>query len=378
MSDGIFLTHNNGQLVRMEESAYATELLLQDLLSKYPDLLAGEQMDRSEPRRWLLIKQEMGVPDDEATGDRWSLDHLFLDQDGIPTMIEVKRSTDTRIRREVVGQMLDYAANAVVYWPVESLRARFESACEAAKVTPEDRAAAAFGAAVELEELWSKVKTNLQAGKVRMVFVADEIPKELRRIIEFLNEQMDPAEVVGVEIKQFAGEGLKTLVPRIIGVTEESRSRKGPRAEGRTWDATSFFKYMEEHCLPEDVATGRKLYHWFESKGYRIWWGKGASLPGFVPVLDLADQKHQICEVWGNGSYEVMFQWYAYKPQFAEEAKRVELLKKFNRIPGVNLPANSITRRPSIPLSAFREAANFELLIEILEWMEAEIRAGVR
>ena len=28
-----------------------------------------------------------------------------------PTLVEVKRSSDTRIRREVVGQMLDYAAN---------------------------------------------------------------------------------------------------------------------------------------------------------------------------------------------------------------------------------------------------------------------------
>lgn len=38
--------------------------------------------------------------------------------------MEVKRSTDTRIRREVVGQMLDYAANGVRYWPAEELRVR--------------------------------------------------------------------------------------------------------------------------------------------------------------------------------------------------------------------------------------------------------------
>jgi len=55
----------------------------------------------------------MGVPSIDGGGDRWSADHLFLDQDAIPTFVEVKRSTDTRIRREVVGQMLDYAANAI-------------------------------------------------------------------------------------------------------------------------------------------------------------------------------------------------------------------------------------------------------------------------
>jgi hypothetical protein len=34
-----------------------------------------------------------------------------FDQNAVPTLVEVKRSSDTRIRREVVGQMLDYAAN---------------------------------------------------------------------------------------------------------------------------------------------------------------------------------------------------------------------------------------------------------------------------
>jgi hypothetical protein len=41
--------------------------------------------------------------------------------------VEVKRSTDTRLRREVVGQMLDYAANAVVYSPVEHLIEHFRA-----------------------------------------------------------------------------------------------------------------------------------------------------------------------------------------------------------------------------------------------------------
>jgi hypothetical protein len=70
-----------------------------------------------------LVSREVAVPSEEDGHDRWSLDHLFLDNEAVPTLVEVKRRRDTRIRREVVGQMLDYAANAVVYWPVERLRA---------------------------------------------------------------------------------------------------------------------------------------------------------------------------------------------------------------------------------------------------------------
>ena len=76
------------------------------------------------------------------------------------------------------------------------------------------------------EEFFEKVKTNLQAGKIRLVFVADVIPTELRTIVEFLNTQMDPAEVYAVEVKQYIGEGLKTLVPRLVGQTAEAQRRE--------------------------------------------------------------------------------------------------------------------------------------------------------
>ena len=55
--------------------------------------------------------------------------------------------------------------------------------------------------------------------EIRLVFVAGMIPPELRRIVEFLNEQMDSAEVIALEVGQFVGQGLQTLVPRLIGLS---------------------------------------------------------------------------------------------------------------------------------------------------------------
>src|SRR5215217_2768031 len=223
MSGGIYLIRDDEQLVEMFEREYGSEDFLQGLLARYPNLLAGDQMNNDEPRRWLLISREMGLPGDEGGGDRWSVDHLFLDQDAIPTIVEVKRSTDTRVRREVVGQMLDYAANAVLYWPVETLRAQFEAGREE---PGQEIADLLESSEVDPGEFWQKVKTNLQAGRVRLVFVADEVPSDLRRVVEFLNQQMDPAEVLAVEIKQYAGQGMKTLVPRVIGQTVEAQQKK--------------------------------------------------------------------------------------------------------------------------------------------------------
>jgi hypothetical protein len=65
----------------------------------------------------------------EEGSDYFSRDHLFIDHDGIPMLVEVKRSTDTRGRREIVGQLLEYAANACAYWNVGRLRDIFEERC---------------------------------------------------------------------------------------------------------------------------------------------------------------------------------------------------------------------------------------------------------
>jgi hypothetical protein len=100
MVGGVFLIQNDDSLLEMEEKPYDSESLLQELLAKYPNLLAGSQIDENDPRRWLLIGREATLTSEEGGSDRWSVDHLFLDQDAIPTLVEVKKSSNTDIRRK--------------------------------------------------------------------------------------------------------------------------------------------------------------------------------------------------------------------------------------------------------------------------------------
>ena len=132
MGGGIYLIHDEDRLVEMTEQAYDSEDQLQELLEKYPNLLAGDQIDRATPRRWLLISREIIMPAEEDGGGQWLVEHLFIDQDAIPTFVEVKRSNYTEVRREILGRMLDYAANALVYWPVDSIITQFEANCREA------------------------------------------------------------------------------------------------------------------------------------------------------------------------------------------------------------------------------------------------------
>ena len=272
MTGGIYLLQPNEELVKMEEKEYDSESLLQTLLAKYHDLLGGDQMNSEEPRRFVLIKRELGIPSGETGGDRFSLDHLFLDQDGIPTLVEVKRSSDTRLRREVVGQMLDYAANIVAHWPVNSVVSLFEQRCIAEGVEPREKLEEDLGDSIDYDEFWERVRTNFLAKKLRLLFVADRIPAELRRVVEFLNETMDPVEVLAVEIRQYGGQDQKALVPRVIGQTSDAQQRKGRR--GRT----NRDEFLSSWSEPTRTFFGRILDLVGELKLLVNWGEKGFSL----------------------------------------------------------------------------------------------------
>src|SRR6188472_1308147 len=85
---------------------------------------------------------------------------------------------------------------------VESLRTWFDAECERRQIDSQARLSEAFGVE-DSDSYWDAVKTNLAAERIRLVFVADEIPAELRSIVEFLNRQMSETEVFAIEVKQY-------------------------------------------------------------------------------------------------------------------------------------------------------------------------------
>jgi len=380
MAGKIYQLNEDKTLSELVESQYITESVLQEFIAIYPDLLAGDQINAEEPRRWLFITREFSVPGDERENQSGYLDHLFLDQEGIPTLVEVKRSSDTRIRREVVGQMLDYAANAVVFWSVEKIIQAFEDTCEVTNTDPVGAVADLLQvdpSIVDIDQFWDRVKNNLRGGKVRMVFVADVIPPSLQRIVEFLNSQMDNAEVVAIEIKQFEGAGLKTLVPRVIGQTAEAQ-RKSSTYQGtnRQWTAETFYAELSASHSERVVQVAKSIEDWAHTNTDSVWWGKGKTIGSFVPVVFHDGHKHQLFAVWTNGGFEVYFQWYAGKPGFDSEEKRLELLAKLNAIPGVNIDPSRINSRPSIDLSSFTNEDSLQSLLSIFDWFIEEVKAG--
>lgn len=235
MAERIYIKNKQGGLEPLEEEPFSTEDDLQALLAEHPELLDGEQMRPGDPRRWILIKREKGVAETADAGDRWALDHLLIDQDATPTLVEVKRGSNSEVRRKVVGQMLEYAAHATGgagSWAVDDIRRDFEDSAKARDEDPADVIAELLHTDedTDADSFWKKVGDNLAARRIRLLFVADEIPDSLTRIVSFLNEQTrDNVEVLAVEIKQFSGKTTQTLVPRVIGLTAAAPAKSAPR-----------------------------------------------------------------------------------------------------------------------------------------------------
>ena len=95
MPEEIYHLDEQGHLEPMTEERFALEDKLQELVAQYPKLLSGEQMDPNNPRRWILIGREQGIADIVGGSDRWALDHLLIDQDARPTLVEAKRSENS-------------------------------------------------------------------------------------------------------------------------------------------------------------------------------------------------------------------------------------------------------------------------------------------
>jgi len=278
-----FQTAGSRVLAELTRTPYPGEAVLQKALADAPEVIAGFTTTGDEPTRLLLIKREMPVPAADNSGVL-RIDHLYADATGVPVLVEVKRSTDTRLRREVVAQMLDYAASAAQEWSPEAIRAVLEKRAGPDKSVDEFLEDQGFP--MTGDTLISAITDKLAAGEIRMIFVADEIPESLRRIIEFLNLQMSPAEVLGVEVPQYVGKEGIAYVPTLVGRTAAARSKKITASGGQPWDRDRFLETARDRCDEQEYNVIVKLLDAIQAAQGQVVWGQG-SQPGFGAWYDV-------------------------------------------------------------------------------------------
>ncbi len=371
---GVFVLQNDETLIPMQPAQFAAELDFQSLLTRFPALLVGDQIDPENPRRFVLVKQEQAIGH-AADPARWSIDHLFLDQDGVPTLVEVKRQSDSRLRREVVGQMLDYASNCQAFWTVDGMQKALDTTCAQVGSSSESVLAELLDAERTPEAFWSDVKTNLQAGRIRMLFVADHIPTELRRIVEFLNEQMDPAEVLAIELRQFASEGLRTLVPMVFGQTQEAAQKRTASVPGVRWTEERVLEAIEGKFPDPEIAAARAIFTWLKTCGMPLVYGTGRQSGSVYPLLRPENVAINPVYFSTEGKIWLQLSSLTNKPIFDDEGRRRELRDRFAAVSSSGLADVGLNR--DVSLSFAKIAADPDgvgKVVRVWSWVIDQVR----
>ena len=223
MSEKIYILADGGEPEPLTEQPFAAEATLRDLVGKHPELLAGALMRPDDPLRWIFVKPEMPI-------EGWAVDHLLIDHEARPTLVAVKRIGNREVRCAIVGQMLDYAAAAASVWTGDRMRRTFENdarrrgsdpAGDLAKFLRLDDETDTEDTEGAANQFWEQATANLSDCRLRLLFVADEIPVAMERVVKFLNDQTRNAiEILAVEVKQHTGKCSRVLVSRLIGQDE--------------------------------------------------------------------------------------------------------------------------------------------------------------
>lgn len=255
---------------------------LQDLLVKNPDLLPGEQINPEAPRKWLVIAREAEITDGGSGAPRWSLDLLLADQDAVPTLVEVKRFHNTQARREVVGQLIEYAANGPYYWTSEQLREwTGEHAASQGSSLEKEIAQLQPAESQAVDEYFESLKKNLEKGRLRIIFFLEEAPSELKSIVDFLNKQMERTEVLLVEAGHYRMGDDVIVIPQLFGYSEDAHQAKrgevGVPKKKKEWDWPSFREDAKRRGVSteviEEIAELRLMCE--QSPKCEVSWGHG-------------------------------------------------------------------------------------------------------
>jgi hypothetical protein len=250
--------------VRVEKNEKEKEMkgedLLQWLVAENPNtVIPWHQIGTEEEDLSVVtVKREAGVTPGSA-------DVLLLGSDGVLTVVEAKLSENRReIRRMLIGQGIEYAAHLQSEW--DSVRVKEEGENWWKKEQKEKAFLSAVREELNIDdedEFWAGVDRNLQEGTIRIIYACDEIPKEVRQTIEFLNRFSD-IEIYGLELKLHSSNKEDVLVSvDLIGPSSTDKAQKEKKKlkteRGRIWTESEFLAKVESNMARDLLEFGKRL-----------------------------------------------------------------------------------------------------------------------
>jgi len=309
--------------VRELEEGYASEAELQMFLRDHADLIPADEIELGTAPL-LCIGWEVNVPSGTE-------DLLYVDETGLLTIVETKLRRNPEARREVVGQILEYAAQACGWSPGDMEMKAQKFLCsqdcppEYRGLTLEqalrhflERTESPAREAFSYEDFLNLVSANLERGHIRLIIAIDEPPDPLLRIVEFVNRFSERFEMHLIQLRRFHDKASdqNIFVPALFGRVTKPEAKRRP---GRLWDKESFLQQASEKSR-ESVPVLERLIQFAEEEA-AIVWGRGASVASFQCAFTVPDGK-RVPAYWVMANGKMQFDFWTLNKRLSAEAIR--------------------------------------------------------
>jgi hypothetical protein len=275
------------------------EFWLQDLIRRHPEILP---VGNIEPAFSPLISVGMEVP--TAVG---SIDNLYVSPSGYVTLAETKLWRNPEARREVVGQIIDYAKD-LRRWSFQDLDERvraynkvhrggdigiLETLRLYEQLDEQDEAS-----------IVDTISRNLERGRLLLLVVGDGIRESVEEMAAFLQSTPQlhyTLALVELEIYKFDHDpdaDRVLVVPQIVAKTSEvvravvrvegpqgssiqvgvdtGSETKKTGAKRSTLTESDYYSQLAQNVPPDQVAFAKRLASDMEGLGCRIDWKQGS------------------------------------------------------------------------------------------------------
>jgi hypothetical protein len=171
----------NGDSRVLGSKPYPYEDILKRNIVELPSLLPLEAVS-DEPVSHMTIGEEWPAGTGRA-------DIVLIGSDAVLTIVETKLSRNPEARREVIAQLLEYAAY-LSEWTIFEIQHRADEFFRSQEPSF-DQALETFlgdsGTEEGTDSFKSKIEQNLRQGRIRLIVAVDEVGEQIQKIVTFVN-----------------------------------------------------------------------------------------------------------------------------------------------------------------------------------------------
>ena len=381
MAASFFHIDRDGSLSAMRETGFESEDQIRQLLANHPEVLARDATAGETPRRWFAMARQDPPPvapserNGEASGGNSPISHLYVDQDGAPALVEVKLRADPREARDVVGRIIEHAANAKTLWPIDQLRAAFVSRHARSGADADQALRDLIGEIIDPAAFWTSVEENLENGRIRMVFVVDEMPQDLASMAQFLNVQLTPAAVYAIEVRQHLSASGQILRTSVVGqddaavspATTSGQSVRGAEAAPSlpSDSKEAWVGAVRAKCDPEEARVLDDLARWMREQ-YGATSISGSQNPSLGLAVKEAGKDRSVFGITANKKAVIYLGALAASPTYESEESRQAIVNGVTAA-GVVLTGANVKGEIRMALKDLAEPEVRERMLTVLD-----------